>query len=123
MATHFFLKMNVEPVSRIYDNVGSSTGSIESPTKYKVEVSISKDIKSGYWVKAHKISVGGCIEDSEIEAHKLIISQRIVRVNKIPIHADKISVGYINGSRRVISKGIKVTREISNGAHVHVRQT
>ncbi len=67
-------KMNVEPVFRIYDDVCPSTGSIEIPTKYKVEVSISKDIKSGYWVKAHKISVGGCIEDSKIEAHKLIVS-------------------------------------------------
>ena len=115
-------KMNVEPIFRIYDDLGPSTGSVEIPAKYKVEVSISKDIKSGYWIKAHKVSVGGCIEDSEVEAHELIVGQGIVGVSEIPISADKISVGYINGSRRVIAKGIKVTREISNGAHVHARQ-
>ncbi len=115
-------KMNVEPVFRIYDDVGPSTGSIEIPAKYKVEVAISKDIKSGYWVKAHKISVGGCVEDCEIEAYELIVEQGIVGVSEIPINADKIRVGYINGSRHVISKGIHVTREISNGAHVHARQ-
>ena len=115
-------KLNVEPVFRIYDDVGPGTGSIEIPDTYKVEVAISKDIKSGYWVKAHKITVGGCVEDCEIVAEELNIAQGIVGTSDLPINASKINVGYINGSRRVHAKGIRVTREISNGAQVYATQ-
>lgn len=115
-------KLNVEPVFRIYDDIGPSTGSIEIPDTYKVEVAISKDIKAGYWVKAHKITVGGCVEDCEITANDLNIAQGIVGTSDLPVTASKINVGYINGSRNVYAKGIRVTREISNGASVYATQ-
>jgi uncharacterized protein (DUF342 family) len=115
-------KLNVEPVFRIYDDVGPTTGSIDIPPKFQVELAISKDIKKGFFVKAHKITVGGCIEDSEVTAEELTINQGIVGTSNIPITAKKIDVGYINGSRPIYADSLRVLREISNGAQIAAAQ-
>ncbi|MFC1556837.1 flagellar assembly protein A [candidate division KSB1 bacterium] len=115
-------KITIEPIFRIYEDIGPGTGSIDIPKNYKVEIQISKDVKSGFSVKAHKIVVGGCIEDSEVDVNELIIEQGIVGTSEIPIKANKIAVGYINGSRKIYCESIRVVREISNGAQVFCTQ-
>ncbi|MFC1564047.1 flagellar assembly protein A [candidate division KSB1 bacterium] len=115
-------RLNVEPVYRIYDDIGPATGSIDIPQSYDVEIAISKDVKSGYSVKANKVTIAGCIEDSEVIANELEVTQGIVGTSEIPITAKRIKVGYINGSRKVYAEGINVTREVSAGAQVFADQ-
>lgn len=115
-------RLNVQPAFQINGDVGSSTGSIEIDNSYDVEIIISKDITKGYWVKAPKITVGGCIEDCEIEANELTVAHGIVGTSDLPITAKKINTGYINGPRRIFAEDLYVNREISNGAQVFAKQ-
>ncbi len=115
-------KFSVEPVYRIYDDIGPATGSIDIPQSYDVEIAISKDVKSGYSVKANKVSIGGCIEDSEVIANELEIVQGIVGTSEIPITAKRIKVGYINGARKVYAESVNVIREVSAGAQIFADQ-
>ncbi len=115
-------KINIEPVFRIYEDIGPSIGSIEIPQSYDVEIAISKDIKSGYWIKANKVSIGGCVEDSEVIANELTITQGIVGTSEIPITAKKLTVGYINGARKVYADSLFVVKEISAGAQIFATQ-
>ena len=115
-------KLNVDESFKIYDDIGPHTGSIDIPLEYKIGLVISKDVKSGYNVKAHKIVIGGCLEDSEIEANDLVVKQGIVGVSDLPIRAEKIEAGYINGSRTIYCDSIKVLREVSSGAKIFCAQ-
>ncbi|MCP4728365.1 MAG: DUF342 domain-containing protein [bacterium] len=115
-------KFNVETVYRIYDDIGPATGSIDIPQSFDVEIAISKDVKSGYSVKANKVTIAGCIEDSEVIANELEIAQGIVGTSEIPITAKRIKVGYINGARKVYAESVNVIREVSAGAQVFADQ-
>jgi len=119
---HHAIKITVDPVYRVYENIGPATGSIDIPLAYEVTIQTSKDVLSGFKIRANKIVVGGCIEDAEVDAKELIVEQGIVGTSDIPIKAKKIRVGYINGSRAIYCDGIVVNREISSGAKVFCAQ-
>jgi len=112
------LQVNVESIYRINDNIGRNTGSIDIPKEIDITLMIQGDIQRGFSVKCHKLYVSGCIEDAKIDCNFLKVKSGIVGVGDNPIEADYISVGFINGERKVIGKIVTVLREISSGAQV-----
>ncbi len=112
------LQVNVESTHRINDNIGRNTGSIDLPKEIDITLMIQGDIQRGFSVKCHKLFVTGCIEDAKIDCNLLNVKGGIVGVGDKPIEADYISVGFINGERKVIGKIVNVSREISSGAQV-----
>jgi len=112
------LQVNVESTYQINDNIGRNTGSIDIPKELDITLMIQGDIQRGLSVKCHKLFVSGCIEDAKIDCNYLNVKGGIVGVGDKPIEADHISVGFINGERKVIGKTVNVLREISSGAQV-----
>ena len=112
------LQVNVESIYRINDNIGRNTGSIDIPKEIDITLMIQGDIQRSFSVKCHKLFVTGCIEDAKIDCNFLNVKGGIVGVGDKPIEADYISVGFINGERKVIGKIVTVSREISSGAQV-----
>ena len=112
------IKVNVLTEYEIRDNVGINTGAIDLPLDLKVKLKVSGDIQKGFYVRCHSLIVSGCIEDAEVRCRNLEVHEGIVGLGDLPVTADIISVGYINGSRKIVSKSLKVLREISGGAEV-----
>lgn len=112
------IKVNVEGVHEIHDHIGMNTGSIDLPMDLDVSIRVIGDIQRGYSVKCRNLYVSGCVEDAEIQVKQLVVKEGIVGVSELPIIADSISTGYINGTRKVTAKSLKVLREISSGAEV-----
>ncbi|NVM04345.1 MAG: DUF342 domain-containing protein [Candidatus Helarchaeota archaeon] len=106
----------VEKEFKITTNVGLETGSIKIPRDSDVELIVDGDIKSGYEVTCPNLKVGGCVEDAKIDVKNLKITRGIVGTSDSVIKANVITVGYINGPRKVHANYIRVVREISNGA-------
>jgi len=109
-------KYVIEKDFKIATDVGLETGSIKIPRDSDVEIIIDGDIKGGYEVTCSNVKVKGCVEDAKIDVKNLQIAEGIVGTSDIPINADIIKVGYINGPRKIYANFIKVLREISNGA-------
>jgi len=112
------LQVNVESTYQINDNIGRNTGSIDIPKELDITLIIQGDVQRGLSVKCHKLHVSGCIEDAKIDCNFLKVQGGIVGVGDKPIEADHISVGFINGERKIIGKIVNVLREISSGAQV-----
>ena len=112
------LQVNIESTYRINDNIGRNTGSIDIPKEIDITLMVQGDVQRSFSVKCHKLYVSGCIEDAKIDCNFLKVKGGIVGIGDNPIEADCISVGFINGERKVIGKLVNVTREISSGAQV-----
>ncbi len=111
-------KYSVEKEFKIKSGVGLETGSIEIPLDSGVELVVDGDIQDGYKVSCTTLKVGGCVEDAVINVKNLFIKEGIVGTSELPISADVIRVGFINGPRKVYAKYLKVSREISTGAEI-----
>jgi len=112
------LLVNVESTYQINDNVGRNTGSIDLPKEIDITLIVQGDVQRSFSVKCHRLYVSGCIEDAKIDCNYIKVKGGIVGVGDNLIEADYISVGFINGERKVIGKLVNVTREISSGAQV-----
>ena len=103
----------------VQDNIGINTGSIDLPLDLNAELHVEGDIKSGYYVNCSKIVISGTVEDARITAGELFVKEGIAGTGTGEVIADKIEVGYINGTRKIRANVLIVHREISGGAEVY----
>jgi uncharacterized protein (DUF342 family) len=112
------LQVNIEKTYKINDHIGRNTGSIDLPKDLDITLIVDGDIQRGFSIKCNILNITGAIEDAEIDCNFLKVKGGIVGVGDKPINAESISVGYINGERKVLARIINVLREISSGAKV-----
>lgn len=112
------LLVNVEKQFEIRDHIGMNTGSIDLPQDIDIEVIVNGDVQRGFSVSCYALTVSGCIEDSEVHVQKLTVKEGIVGNSELPVIADEIRTGYINGARPVQARNLIVEREVSSGATV-----
>ena len=111
-------KLNIEQNITLEGDLGIKTGSIILPLEADIEMLIGGDIKGGFSVQCHKITVMGNIEDARINAKILEVKRGIVGTSNVPIVVDYLTTGFIIGTRKIKSKFINVKKEISGGSKI-----
>ena len=111
-------KLDIEQNIMLEGDLGIKTGSIILPLEADVEMFVAGDIKSGFSVQCHKITVMGNIEDAKIIAKILEVKRGIVGTSNVPIVVDYLTTGFIIGTRKIKSKFINVKKEISGGSKI-----
>ncbi|MCK4965731.1 DUF342 domain-containing protein, partial [bacterium] len=111
-------KLNIEQIIMLERDLGIKTGSIVLPLEADIDMIVPGDIKSGFTVQCHKITVMGNVEDAKVTANILEVKRGIVGTSDLPIAADHLITGFIIGKRKIKSKFINVTKEISGGSTI-----
>lgn len=111
-------KLNIEQNIILERDLGIKTGSIILPLEADIEMIIPGDIKSGFKVQCHKITVMGNVEDAKITAKIMEVKRGIVGTSDTPIVVDYLTVGFIIGTRKIKSKFVNVKKEISGGSTI-----
>ncbi len=109
---------DIEQTLTLEKDLGIKTGSIILPLDAEIELIIPGDIKSGFTVQCHKITVMGNLEDAKVTAKILEIKRGIVGTSDQPIEADYLITGFIIGKRRIKAKFVQVKKEISGGSTI-----
>ncbi len=111
-------KLNIEQIIMLEQDLGIKTGSIVLPLEADIDMIVPGDIKSGFTVQCHKITVMGNVEDAKVTANILEVKRGIIGTSDLPIAADNLITGFIDGKRKIKSKFINVTKEISGGSTI-----
>lgn len=111
-------KLNVDQNIELEQDLGMKTGSIVLPLESDIDLYIPGDIQSGFTAQSRKITVMGAVEDAKVTAKILQVRKGIVGISDKPIVADYLETGFIIGTRKIISRFVRVKKEISSGCQI-----
>ncbi|MFC1553609.1 flagellar assembly protein A [candidate division KSB1 bacterium] len=110
---------NVKNIITLENDVGLKTGSIILPLDADIELIVPGDVKNGFTVQCRDIKIMGTLGDAKVKAKSLEVNRGIVGTSDLPIMADHIKTGFINGTRRIKSKYIEIKKEATGGCEIH----